>query len=313
MKAILLVLALILLGIWVTYWRRRRPILKLRVFQRFKPSLWEQSPRVQSDEPALHPLPNLSLRPSITEHQDFSELKSQLEELAKRGWAKDETSWYSSFSLSPSDLANEIAPAQVMKSLLAHAGRVTPEFSVSQMVPRTVIESTPFAAGMFEVDEEGWVTIKVSSNFFDDRLAAQAILAHEACHYILENSGIRQDDSALNERYTDLCMFICGFGQFFLAGYKREPAQNQYRPGHRLGYLSDAEYTFANQYVLDLREAYKLKLQSQLDTKKKQLRRLVHGDEAMLKRLVDYERSRSPNKSEVELYEAAINRLQRDR
>lgn len=313
MEAILLVLALLLLGIWFVYWRRRRPIPSLRGSQRFKPSLREQSPEVQPGEPELHPLPNLSLLSSRTEHQDFSELRSQLEELAKRGWAKDETSWYSSFSLSPSDLANEIAPTQVIQILLVHARRVTPEFSVPQMVPRTVIGSTSFAAGRFEVDEEGWVTIKVSSDFFDDRLAAQAILAHEACHYILENSGIRQGDFALNERYTDLCMFICGFGQIFIAGYKREPAQNQYRPGHRLGYLTDAEYTFANQYVLDLREAYKLKLQSQLDTTKKQLRQLVHGDEAMLKRLVDYERSRNPNKSEVELYEAALDRLQRDR
>jgi hypothetical protein len=313
MEVILLVLALLLLGIGFAYWRKRRPVLKVGVFQRCKPSPGEQSPEVQSGELGLHPLPDLSLLSPITEQQDFSELKSQLEELAKRGWAKDEPSWYPSFSLSPDDLANEIAPAQVVEILLAHARRVAPKFSVPQMVPRTVIESTPFAAGQFEVDEEGWVAIKVSSDFFDDRLAAQAILAHEACHYILENSGIRQYNFALNERYTDLCMFTCGFGQIFLAGYKREPAQNQYRPGHRLGYLTDAEYTFANQYVLDLREAYKLKLQSQLDIKKKQLRQLVHGDEAMLKRLVDYERSRSPNKSEVELYEAAIDRLQRDR
>ncbi len=313
MEAILLVLVLLLLGIWFAYKQRHRPIPQLRMFQRFKPSLWEQSPGVRTEEPRLHPLPNLSLLSSTPEHQDFSGLRSQLEELAKRGWAKDENSWHSSFCLSPSDLANEIAPAEVVKLLLAHARRVTPEFSVPQMVPRIVIESTPFAAGRFEVDEEGWVTIKVSSDFFDDRLAAQAILVHEVCHYILENSGIRQDDFALNERYTDLCMFTCGFGQIFLAGYKREPAQNQYRPGHRLGYLTDAEYTFANQYVLDLREAHKLKLQSQLDTKKKQLRQLVHGDEAMLRRLVDYERSRSPYKSEVELYEAAIDRLQRDR
>ncbi|MFB2939468.1 hypothetical protein ACE1B6_29795 [Aerosakkonemataceae cyanobacterium BLCC-F154] len=181
------------------------------------------------------------------------------------------------------------------------------------MIPRTVIESTPFAAGRFEVDEDGWVTIKLSPDFFNDRLAAQAILAHEACHYILENSGIRQRDFALNERYTDLCMFICGFGQVFLAGYKRAPAQNQYRPGHRLGYLTDAEYNFANQYVLDLRESYKLKLQSQLDTRKQRLLKLVYGDAATVTRLVNYERSRNPNMSELELYDAAIERLQRDR
>jgi hypothetical protein len=155
------------------------------------------------------------------------------------------------------------------------------------------------------------VTIKVSPDFFDDGLAAQAILAHEVCHYILENSGIRQRDFELNERYTDLCLFICGFGQIFLAGYKRELAQNQYRPGHRLGYLSDAEYKFASEYVVKLRESYKRKLQSELDTKINQLVQLVHGDKATLKRLVEYERCRSLNKSEVELHEDAIDRIQR--
>ncbi len=102
--------------------------------------------------------------------------------------------------------ANEIAPAQFIEILLSHARRVTPEFSVPLMVPQTVVESTPFAAGRFEVDEEGWVKIKVSPDFFNDKLAAQAILAHEACHYILENSGIRYHDFKLNERYTDLCL-----------------------------------------------------------------------------------------------------------
>jgi len=94
-------------------------------------------------------------------------------------------------------------------------------------------------------------------NFFEDQLAAQAILAHEVCHYILNNSGIRKSDTEQNERYTDLCMFVCGFGQIFLAGYKRETAQSEYRRGHRLGYLTDAEYEFAQQYVTQLRSCWK--------------------------------------------------------
>ncbi len=314
MKVIELVLAtlLLLLGIWIICWQERRRT-STRESQRPQSPLWEQPPKSQSEELGLHLLSSLPAPSPIIENQDFSELQSQLEELAKCGWAKDEISWYSKFSLSSGDLDNEISPAQVIEVLLAHARRVTPEFSVPQMVPRTVVESTPRAAGQFEVDEEGWVTIKVSPAFFDDSLAAKAILAHEACHYILENSGIRQGDFELNERYADLCMFICGFGQIFLAGYKREPAQNQYRPGHRLGYLTDAEYEFANQYVVELREIYNRKLRSELDTKRKRLLQLLHGDGAALKRLVEYEGRRSPSKSEVELYEDAIDRIQSDR
>lgn len=294
MEIIWIILAILLLiGIWI-YWRKRKRTSNLgtplQPFQKYPSS-----------------------STSITDNRDFNELKSQLKELVKSGWAKDETQWYSKFSINSSDLINEITPAQVIEKLLTHARRVTPEFSVPRMVPRTVVESTPFAAGRFEVDEEGWVTIKLSPDFFDDKLAAQAILAHEACHYILENSGIRYRDFFVNERYTDLCMFVCGFGEIFLAGYKRESAQNEYRPGHRLGYLTDAEYKMANRYVKELRDDFKRKLNSELDIKRTKLLQLVHGDEAALKRLIEYERRRNPNKSEVALYENAIDSIQRGR
>jgi hypothetical protein len=217
------------------------------------------------------------------------------------------------FSLNTSHFAHAIAPTEVIEILLNHARRITPEFSVPQMTPRAIVESTPFAGGRFEVDAEGWVTIKVSPDFFKDKLAAQAILAHEVCHYILENSGIRKSDFQLNERYTDLCMFICGFGQIFLAGYKREPAQKEYRPGHRLGYLTDGEYQFANQYVVKLRQSHKLKLQSELDELRRRLFQLLYGDESACKRHIDAERKRSPDKSEVDMYQDVIFRLERDR
>ena len=212
MEVMWLILAVfILFGIWV-YWQRHSQTSKLGMSQKPLPLLVPKGTSPQPGKPEKYPLPSSRLPSSINENQVFSELQSQLKELAKLGWAQDETSWCSGFVLSSNNLTSEREPAQVIKSLLTHARRVAPEFSVPQMVPRTVIEPTPFAAGRFEVDEEGWVTIKVSPDFFNDRLAAQAILAHEACHYILENSGIRQRDFQLNERYTDLCMFICGFG-----------------------------------------------------------------------------------------------------
>jgi hypothetical protein len=86
-----------------------------------------------------------------------------------------------------------------------------------------------------------------------DRRAVGAILAHEACHYILENSGIREPNVDENEKLTDACMFVCGLGLLFLDGYKREDAHKEYRNGHRLGYLTDSEYNFAARYVRELR------------------------------------------------------------
>jgi hypothetical protein len=181
------------------------------------------------------------------------------------------------------------------------------------MVPRVLVASLPAAAGMFKVDEEGWVTIELGTNFFQDKLAAQAILAHEVCHYILENSGIRKKDVYLNERYTDLCMFICGFGEIFLAGYRRDAAQQDYRPGHRLGYLTDAEYQFAQQYVMRLRQSNEISPPQELETLKKRLHTLLNGDSKCCSRCIEFERRKSPHKTEVELYRDAIDRLEHDR
>ena len=319
MEIIWLILGvLIFLGLSIAYWQKlKKEYIEYHLAdsQTSQPLIEEQTSSLQEQEVVSQPLHDLTQisSSSIRENQDFSDLELQLQELAKLGWAKDESSWISKSPLTGADLSNQISSAKVIEILLAHARQFSPEFNVPYLIPRTIVEAMPSAAGRFEVDEEGWVTIKISPEFFDDQLAAQAILAHEACHYILENSGIRYNDFYLNERYTDLCMFICGFGQIFLAGYKREPAQNQYRPGHRLGYLTDAEYQFANQYVIKLRELYRQKLQSKLNTKRKRLLQLVHGDESTLKRLVEYERLRNPDKSEELLYENAIDRLERGR
>ena len=108
-------------------------------------------------------------------------------------------------------------------------------------------------------------------------------------------------------------MFVCGFGEIFLAGYKRKPAQNEYSSGHRLGYLTDAEYQFAHRYVKRIRKSYKENLHRELDTKKSQLLQLLRNDESAMTRLIEYERRRNPNQSEVALYEIAIYSLQRGR
>jgi hypothetical protein len=236
-----------------------------------------------------------------------------LEELADRGWSKNRSAWDANFFLDPTKLFSGDGLDRIVEILLNHASRVSPDFDVPRMVPRTIVEPTPLAAGQFEVDEEGWVTIRVSPDFLQDRLAAQAILAHETCHYILEQSGIRQSDFYLNERYTDLCMFICGFGQVFLQGYKRELSQDQLRPGHRLGYLTDAEYEFANQYAIELRQAWEASLRSEVEELSKRLMQLLHGDRGAYKRIMAAASKRNPHWSKMDLYRAEIESLERGR
>ena len=259
------------------------------------------------------PLINLSTPLSTKNIQDFSDLKSQLDELAKKAWTTKAAFRYSDFSLNLTKFSDVERPEKVIKILLRHAEKVAPGFYIPSMIPKVSVESMAFAAGRFEVDEEGWVTIKLSQNFFQDRLAARAIIAHEVCHYILENSGIRHSNFELNERYTDLCMFICGFGEIFLAGYKQESARYEYRLGHRLGYLSDAEYQFASQYVKSLRQSDTLEPPDELEALKTRLGSLLYGDSNAQIRLIQAERRRSPHKSEEELYQDAIDRLERDR
>lgn len=298
---IFIILGICLLYLQSEFHRYERIKLKSRSHQ----SSDEPRSVVFPQQPSAEPL-----QLSLSKRQSFSDLRAILEELADRGWSKNRSSWNSNLSLNPSRFSSVIELDQVVKILLDHARKVTPEFDVPQMVPRTIVEPAPFAAGQFEVDEEGWVTIRVSPDFLNDRLAAQAILAHETCHYILEQAGIRQSDFHLNERYTDLCMFICGFGQVFLQGYRRKLSQDQLRPGHRLGYLTDAEYKFAHQYVIELHQLREASLRSELDELKKRMMQILHGDRGAYQRIMAAAVKRNPHQSEVDLHRTEIERLE---
>jgi hypothetical protein len=253
-----------------------------------------------------------SIKPYSSVRTHFPDLADQLRELATQAWTT-EASLRSQLLSNPADFVHAVSPAQVVEVLIRHARRTVPGFNVPHMVPRVIVVSLPAAAGMFKVDEDGWVTIELGANFFQDRLAAQAILAHEVCHYILENSGIRKRDVNLNERYTDLCMFVCGFGEIFLAGYRRDAAQQDYRPGHRLGYLSDAEYHFAQQYVMQIWQSGEISPPEALDSLKTRLLSLLNGNLQSCAGSIEFERRRNSHKSEIELYQNAIDRLERDR
>jgi hypothetical protein len=243
-------------------------------------------------------------------HQDVAVL---LEDLITRGWAKDQKNWSDNFVLQPQVFEPGMSLDQVVKIFLDHARRTVPEFSIPQMVPRVVMESISVGVGgQFQVDEEGWVTITVSPQFYNNKSAAHAVLAHEVCHYILDNSGIGRKEVTMNERLTDLCMFVCGFGRVYLAGYKRDSAPTDARSGHQLGYLTDTEYAFSQQFVIDMRQTRKQSLSTVSDVLKGKLLSLAQNDRACADRLIEYERRRSPSKSEASLYEDAIERLVRD-
>jgi hypothetical protein len=233
------------------------------------------------------------------------DLEKQIRELAKIAWATEEAYRDPNFFLSTSAVSNETSHEQTVAILLNHARRVAPGFIIPHMVPRILSESEETRAGYFEVDRAGWVKISINSKFLKYQSATQAILAHEVCHYILENSGIRKANKNLNERYTDLCMFVMGFGEVYLARYKRESTQHKYR----IGYLNDNEYEHAQRYVKHLRRSCEVAPPSELVTLKQRLWQLTR-DRDLCERMIKATRQRFPGKSELELYRWEIDRFE---
>ena len=173
-------------------------------------------------------------------------MRKKVDGLVKRAWPEG---GIGTVVIKPTSIAITAPFEQFVSELLRHA-RHTTELSTPWRTPRIFVEKTKDAVGgRFAVDE-GWVAIVVGEKFFDDVVAARAILCHEVCHYILDMVDIRDAPTQENERLTDVAMFVFGFGAIFRAGYRRAPSHN--RTGHRVGYLSDAEYDFVEQYVASL-------------------------------------------------------------
>lgn len=244
----------------------------------------------------------------VTDEFRFAKLKWQIEKLAKGAW-KSEESLRSELLLNPSKLPLDSDKA--IETILNHMRQIASGLSVPHKVPRIETVSLIDAGGQFKVSD-GWVSIKLANHLLMDRRAVHAILAHEICHYVLENSGIREKDSDQNERLTDLCMFVCGLGKLFLDGYKRESIRNEYRPGHRLGYLTDAEYGFASKYVLELRSNNSLQLPTRFEEIRQRFAVRVN-DAPTRDRLINHARTRYPGKTDMELYEILLEQFERGR
>lgn len=205
----------------------------------------------------------------------------------------------------PTSTTHQLSVEETIRAYLAHIEQVAPGFSVPIRVPR--VERTHLAdeAGQFVV-KDGWVSITLSEELIAQTKTVRAVLAHEVCHYVLNNSGIREDETENNEKLTDLCMFVCGLGEIFIEGYKDEIVHKEYRVGHRLGYLSDAEYQFARRYV---KKKWQTAPQSDvLDQMRKKITARV-GDSAITDRLLMDQRRRFPSRSEKELYQGVLDGL----
>ena len=178
-----------------------------------------------------------------------------------------------------------------------------------RLTPRVTVQPLCNVTGQF-VEEDGWVKITVgSASFFNDVLAARAILSHELCHYVLNASGMRDPSPVENERLTDAAMFVLGFGDIFLTGYRKAPTA-EYRVGHRLGYLSDAEYQFAAGYVQQLRVSDDQFLSTEQEVEAR-LRAVVHDPKKRASLIAAYRRKYSSATS-TEVVQRILDDIARD-
>jgi hypothetical protein len=175
--------------------------------------------------------------------------------------------------------------------------RVAPGLDVPVMIPPIQVSPLTEAAGQF-VEEDGWVKIVLSPTFASKPYAVQSILCHEVCHYVLEANGIRMKNKEDNERLTDIAMFVLGLGRIFLAGY-RDHRHIEYRTGHRLGYLTDAEYKYLEEEVVRLRSAGSL-VPTNEDVLLRRLRNRLGGDDQKVRRYLEHARKKYPEKTEDE-------------
>ena len=234
-------------------------------------------------------------------------LKLKIDRLINAAWGTAKEVQRERLLLPVADLTG-VSNDALVGVLLKHVRRIAPGLNVPTLVPRIATEPMALAAGMF-VDEDGWVKISVDSKFFSDQEAARAILCHELCHYVLLASGIREPTTSENERLTDAAMFVLGLGDIFMTGYQRK-AVYEYRTGHRLGYLSDAEYRFVDEYVR-VRRSTPERFRSAFEELERRFRAIL-PDKSVRQRLILAQQKKYPNKSLNELMEVVINEIARD-
>lgn len=240
-----------------------------------------------------------------------SNTKKMLRDLATKAWKTSESLNVKPFVLDPPTL-HSLKLEDGLRRMMIHAEKIAPGFEVPLYVPLLQYSSTPVStAGQFRVDEDGYTFIEVDNRFLLDMKASYAILSHELCHYILEKIGIRETDKDKNERLTDVCMFVLGFGPLFLQGYKRELAQSSCNSGYRLGYLSDSDYEGLNALVLKLREQGSLHLPSRVNELESKILNRLRGNQSQFERYLRFWEEKHPEMTHLDRLEGILYDLER--
>lgn len=191
-------------------------------------------------------------------NERYTLISGIIENLSSRAWRGTKYDQPGQFFVEPSSIATSTDPESLLlalKQLYEHARRWAPGLSVPYFVPPVyIVAETAADAGHFSVDEESYASVAISSRYIDRIDAVRLVLAHEACHNILMQSGLsNRSDMWLDEVTTDLAMFVCGFGDIVRRGHTTVQLTHNSSISAHLGYLNSKEYDYAYKQVLSLR------------------------------------------------------------
>lgn len=219
------------------YWDRFKRWLSRLLTDLFPDRVQRVNPGTNSysGTPVQRPGTSLSKKdthiPIATLSQEIKDLKN---ELIRRAWHQDQ---------GPADLS--LSPAavyppdwiQCLRAMLKQAELVAPKLTIPFLIPKLLFQDTSLhkVGGTFQLKSDGTILITIKKSLELQPRVALAVIAHELCHYILGNNNIRKETTLLNEKMTDVCMFVLGFGRIFLEG-------RQEMSGTAYGYLDPDQY-----------------------------------------------------------------------
>ncbi len=271
-------------------------------------------------QPFLHQAPNVAASPvtrSVNKITTYPQapLKKTMLALIQQGWKDTPAHAETNFILHHVQLM-PLSLEEAAAKMLRHAARVAPLFNVPLLTPYVVYDLTPInTAGQFKVDGEGWVTITIDQAYKYDKQSSLSILAHELCHYVLESSGIRKADTLDNERMTDVCMFVLGFGDIYLQGYWRNKINSPNGKALRFGYLDDGDYQMLANHVKMLRSSVPetLGVSSRNSELEGKLLNMFMGNRSRMTDNISFYQRKYPSMQETEVMEKILWDWERDR
>ena len=199
--------------------------------------------------------------------------------------------------------------------MYAHARLWAPSLNVPFAVPTlrfTKVENRP--CGSFSVSSHGVTVIEIDRSLRKMPMALGRVLAHEACHHILEQAGFSdRNDDRVNERRTELLMFVCGFGQIALDG-ECEINSVGFKCDSNHGYLGYAAMVQAESHVQYwAQKICRTKVEESANIEKEREARTLFDAPGQFDRMFAGYQRRHPEDTRREILHRMVEEYRRDR